>query len=235
LPRPAAHASVALRRTTIDQRLERTRLATRRDTLAGAGGFLLLAGRDVAAAADGVGRVERASGRLAAVRGPGIVGLAVGDAVFVDDILRTGADSRALIVCADGLQIAIGPGTELALRSFVTEAVGGGGGVRAVLGLLQGITRLIGGLVEGGGGRAVEVDTRTAVASVRSTEWLVESTAKGTGVLAIVGEVAVAALAGGTVTLRPGEGTDVAPGAPPRAPATWGDARRRDAIARTTV
>ena len=63
------------------------------------------------------------------------------------------------------------------------------GGIRVVLGLLQGITRLIGGLVEGG--RSIEIDTRTAVASVRSTEWLVESTAKGTGVLSIVGEVTV--------------------------------------------
>ena len=158
------------------------------------------------------------------------MGLAAGDDVFVDDILRTGADSRALIDCADGLQIAIGPGTEMALRSFVTDEPGG---IRMVLGLLQGITRLIGGLVEGG--RSIEIDTRTAVASVRSTEWLVESTAKGTGVLSIVGEVIVRALAGGAVVLRTGEGSDVAPGAPPKTPALWGAARRQDAIARTTL
>ena len=66
------------------------------------------------------------------------------------------------------------------------------------------------------------------MASVRSTEWLVESTAKGTGVLSLAGEVTVRGLAGGVVVLRPGEGTDVAPGAPPRPPAIWGEARRRD-------
>ena len=54
--------------------------------------------------------VSRTQGSLAAVRGAAIVRLAVGDDVFVDDILRTGADSRALIVCLDGLQITIGPG-----------------------------------------------------------------------------------------------------------------------------
>ena len=181
-------------------------------------------------AASGIGRISRTRGSVAALRGRAIVGLSVGDDVFVDDILRTGVESRALILCVDGLQITIGPGTELAVRSFVTDEPGG---IRVVLGLLQGITRLIGGLVEGG--RSIEIDTRTAVASVRSTEWLIESSAKGTGILSLAGEVTVRALAGGAVVLRPGEGTDVAPGAAPKAPAVWGEARRRDAIARTTV
>ena len=205
-------------------------MPSRRTTLAGAGGSLALLAAKRGLAANGIGRVTRAQGSLAAVRGSAIVGLAAGDDVFVDDILRTGADSRALIDCTDGLQIAIGPGTEMAVRSFVTDETGG---IRVVLGLLQGITRLIGGLVEGG--RSFEIDTRTAVASVRSTEWLVESTAKGTGVLSIVGEVTVRALAGGAVVLRPGEGSDVAPGAPPKTPALWGAARRQYAIARTTL
>jgi FecR protein len=205
-------------------------LPSRRTALAGAGGGLVLLATGRGLAAGGIGRVSRAEGSIAAVRGRAIVGLAAGDDVFVDDILRTGAESRALIVCTDGLEIAIGPGTELAVRSFVTgEPVG----LRVVLGLLQGITRLIGGLVEGD--RSIEIDTRTAIASVRSTEWLVESTAKGTGVLSISGEVTVRALAGGSVVLQPGEGTDVVPGGAPRAAAVWGEARRRDAIARTTV
>lgn len=205
-------------------------MPSRRTTLAAAGGGLALLTTGRQAAASSIGQVSRANGSVAALRGQAIVGLAVGDDIFVDDILRTGAGSRALIVCADGLQIAIGPGTEMAVRSFVTDE---SAGIRVVLGLLQGITRLIGGLVEGG--RSIEIDTKTAVASVRSTEWLVESTGKGTGVLAIAGEVAVRALAGGSVVLHPGEGSDVAPGGPPKAPATWGEARRRDAIARTTV
>ena len=71
------------------------------------------------------------------------------------------------------------------------------------------------------------------MASVRSTEWLVESTAKGTGVLSVAGEVTVRSLAGGAVVLRPGEGTDVAPDAAPKAPAVWGAARRQAALART--
>ena len=189
----------------------------------------MLVGRDRVVVAAGVARVARAEGALAAVRGAAIVRLMPGDEVFLDDILRTGDEARALIECGDGLEIVLGPATELALRSVVADA----GGTSVVLGLLQGITRLIGGAVTGG--RSIEVDTRTAVAAVRSTQWLVESTAKGTGVLSIEGEVTVTALAGGRVRLQPGEGTDVPPGGPPRAPAVWGDARRRNAVARTTL
>ncbi len=127
-------------------------MPSRRTTLAGAGGGLALLAAGRGLAANGIGRVTRAQGSLAAVRGSAIVGLAAGDDVFVDDILRTGADSRALIDCADGLQIAIGPGTEMAVRSFVTDEPGG---IRVVLGLLQGITRLIGGA---GRGRPLDRD-----------------------------------------------------------------------------
>lgn len=204
-------------------------MPSRRVALAAAGGVLSGLVTGAAAATVTIGRISRSEGTVAALRGSAIVGLAAGDAVFVDDILRTGAASRALIVCTDGLQIAIGPATEMAVRSFVNAEPDR---IRIVLGLLQGITRLIGGLVERG--REIEVDTRTAVASVRSTEWLAESTAAGTGVLAIAGEVTVRALAGGSVLLRPGEGTDVAPGSAPKTPAIWGAARRRDAVARTS-
>ena len=200
----------------------------RRRLLAGLVGLGLAPWAQVRAAV-GIGRVARVAGGLAAVRGSGIVALAEGDPVLVDDILRTGPEARALILCDDGLRIALGPDTEMAVRSLVADP----GGTSMAFGLLRGITRLIGGAVAGG--RSIEIDTRTAVASVRSTEWVVESNAKGTGVLALSDEVTVTALAGGSVVLRPGEGTDVAPGGTPKAPALWGEARRRDAIARTTL
>jgi hypothetical protein len=205
----------------------------RRAALLFALGALAAAPRRAARAATAdVGRVANRRGAVAAIRGSAIVPLAPGDPVYLLDIVRTGPEGRVLIVCHDGLQLAVGPGTELVLRSYL--APGPGGGLEAVLGLLRGIVRLIGGRAPGGG--RIEVDTRTALASVRSTEWLVEVTGKGTGVLAIAGgEVNVEGLGGGRVVLRPGEGTDVAPGAAPRPPTRWGDPRRLDAIARTTL
>jgi hypothetical protein len=204
---------------------------TRRHSLAIASGGLLLAAHPGLTAQPGIGQVARRTGEATAVRGPAIVTLAPGDPVFIDDILRTGPDSRLLISCADGLQITIGPATELAMRRYLADQPGHP--LEIVLGLLQGIARLVGAAIPQG--RTVEIDTRTAIASVRSTQWLLESTDKGTGVLSIEGLVTVLALAGGQVVLQPGQGTDVPPGGPPKTPATWGEARRRNAIARTTI
>lgn len=201
----------------------------RRNTLAGFGAAAILGAVPASAQLTSIGRVRRTVGRLLVVRGNALVSLAAGDEVFADDILRTDAAGKALIVCDGGLEITVGPGTELALRRF---AVDGSGRLTAFFGLLRGIARLLGRLVAGS---AVEVDTRTAVASVRATEWIVESAEKGTAVLALSGRVGVRGLAGGTVELGPGEGTDVAPGTEPRQPVRWGAPRRQDAVARTTL
>lgn len=206
-------------------------MGTRRDTLLLAGAGLVSLGFAAEGAEQPIGRVVGGSGTAAAVRGPDIVALAPGDAVYLHDIIRTGPASRLSIVGDDGLQILIGPGTELAIHNYLSQDRAGG--LEIVLGLLQGIARLIGG--EPKTRRRIEVDTQTAVASVRSTEWLIESTERGTGVLSIQGEVTVVGLAGGSVVLRPGQGTDVAPGVPPRPAVTWGQARRLDALARTTI
>ena len=192
---------------------------------------MLLFGARVGAVDDAVGRVVSSNGTVAAVRGASIVALAPGDAVYPRDIVRTGVDSRLLIIGSDGLRMVIGANTELAIHSYLVH--GPAGGIEVVLGLLQGITRLIGG--KSALPRSIAVDTRTAVASVRSTEWLIESTERGTAVLSIEGQVTVVGLAGGSVVLGPGEGTDVPPGGPPKAAATWGQARRLDALARSTI
>ncbi len=192
---------------------------------------MLLFGARVGAVEDVVGRVVSSTGTVAAVRGASIVALAPGDAVYPRDIVRTGLDSRLLIIGSDGLRMVIGANTELAVHSYLVH--GPAGGIEVVLGLLQGITRLIGG--QTARPRSIAVDTRTAVASVRSTEWLIESTERGTAVLSIEGQVTIVGLAGGSVVLGPGEGTDVPPGGPPKAAASWGQARRLDALARTTI
>lgn len=209
--------------------LARRRLLMRLPVLAAGGAWL--ACRDGRAAEAAVGEVAELEGTVQVIRAAGIVAVAKGQPVLASDILRTGEDGRVLIVCPDGLRILIGSGSELALRHYRFDRPAGS--LEAALGLLRGIVRLIGG--DSAWRQWIEVDTRTAVASVRSTEWLVESTARGTGVLAVAGTVEVQGLAGGLVRLGPGEGTDVAPGQAPRPPARWGDARRRDALARTTL
>lgn len=194
--------------------------------LAAAAGPSRLAAQEAA-----VGEVVRLRERAAAIRGLKIVPLAEGGPVLAADIVRTDGTGWVLIRCRDGLQIAIGGSSEVAVRTYLADEAAGGA-LRVALGLLRGIVRLVGGTSFRR--QRIEVDTRTALASVRSTEWLVEAAEAGTGVLSLEGVVEVRGLAGGLVRLGPGQGTDVRPGAPPRPAARWGTARRLDAVARTT-
>ena len=77
---------------------------------------------------------------------------------------------------------------------------------------------------------ATDNPTRT-VASVRSTEWVVEATGAGTAVFSIEGPVAVLSPLG-SVTLATGDGTDVRLGAAPTQPVQWGQARVDRTLAR---
>ena len=206
-------------------------LDRRRALALGTGLVAAGAGPAPALVEEAVGEIASMSGSAVVLRGQGFTALGPGSAIFADDIVRTGPDGKVLILCRDGLRLAVGGGTEIAVRAYLVDAPNGT--LQAALGLLRGIVRLIGG--DSLRRQWIEVDTRTAVASVRSTEWLVESTAKGTGVLSLVGAVEVVGLAGGAVLLQPGEGTDVPPGGPPNPPARWGAPRRLDAIARTTL
>lgn len=195
---------------------------------------LLLAaapGLPVAAEPAVAGRVGRHEGVVHVVRAGVATPLAEGDPVFGGDRLRTGPGAKVRIDCADGLVVVIGAATEVAIDEYVDG--GAGGGLALVLDLLDGIVRLARPVAR----RAFRIDVRsqTAVASVRSTEWVVESRPAGTGVLAVSGRVEVRALAGGVVVLEPGFGTDVAPGQTPRLPARWGEPRRAAALSRTSL
>lgn len=82
-----------------------------------------------------------------------------------------------------------------------------------------------------------EAVTPTAVAAVRGTEWLFDVTGPGTGAAVVSGEVSVSNVrreVRGSVVVKAGEGTDVAPGPPPTSPAAWAPARL-DALDKATT
>ncbi len=187
-----------------------------------------------AAAAEPAGRVSRSEGVVHVLRAGVASPLGEGDPVFRGDVLRTGPAAKIRIECADGLVVVIGPATEVSVAEYLDEGGAGGGGLALALDLLEGIVRLARPVAR----RAFRIDVRsqTAVASVRSTEWIVEAGPAGTGVLALTGRVQVEARAGGIVVLDGGGlGTDVAPGQTPRLPRRWGEGRRADALRRTSL
>ena len=71
-----------------------------------------------------------------------------------------------------------------------------------------------------------------------ATAHLETARAEATAIVALEGQVAIRNIepaVAGEVVLGPGEGTTVNDSAPPTTPTVWGDARRNQFIARTTV
>lgn len=192
-------------------------------------GLGVLAVRGSAAQGAPAGRIVRSTGAVsitsqtqARTASPGLV-------VSRGDRVVTGADGRAEISGIDGTTIVIGPGSQVTITQYSASA----SRARSVLlDLLQGIVRLI--VTAAGPGYTVEVRTPTAVASVRSTEWIVDAAADNTGVLAIDGRVEVVGQSGSNgVVLTAGQGTDVRRGATPTPAVPWGAARIQDVLSRT--
>lgn len=169
-------------------------------------------------AAEPFGRVVILEGSALVLRDARRQPLLEGADVRLGDEIRTGDASRLVIESQEGTRIVVGPASEVTLRQRLVSREGGR--LELALDLFTGILRLLGGEQ----GAVPSVETRAAVASVRSTEWLVQATGVGTAVLALDGEVEVRA---GTeaVVLHSGEGTDVPVGGAPSRPVTWGQAR----------
>jgi hypothetical protein len=198
----------------------------------------LIASAVAALAAPRAGMTQEAAGRVARLVGSGLLlrgggsqPLAEGAALFLGDVVRTGLAAKVQIDCPDGLVVVVGPESEVRISDFSRGR--GLYSVELMLELLAGIVRLVG--PAQAAPRRVDVLTRSALASVRSTDWLVTLTPTGTGVFSREGRVEVSGVAGGTVFLEAGEGTDVALGTPPTPPRRWGDTRRDEALARTTL
>jgi hypothetical protein len=150
-------------------------------------------------------------------------GLAVSD----QDRVITTADGKALIQFDDSSLCAIGPGTELLLADLAAPRGG-------FLELVRGIVRLV--LSPGARSAETGVRSRAAVASVRSTEFVVDSTLDRAAVFVAKGSVQVTGrLTGASVLLGPGDGTDVELRKPPTPIHPWGEKRIREVMSRTTV
>lgn len=182
------------------------------------------------AAQDAVGEVVRIQGHVAKTRGSGETALALGDKVALGDSIVTGEDGKVDLRFADGSLLTVGPSSRVEVARFAPEAGGGG---EALLSLLSGIIKLI--VNDGTRWGRFAVQTETAVAAVRGTEWLVEAAKDTSAVLVLSGTVEVAGRTAGPVfRLGPGQGTDIKAGAAPTPPKIWGAARRQKALARVT-
>jgi ferric-dicitrate binding protein FerR (iron transport regulator) len=186
--------------------------------------MLALTGILPALAADRVpvGRVIRQEGGASVLRDAVRSPLLPGTAVFAGDVVETAVSSRVTLRFEDDSTLTAGPSSRVAVSEYVVAPAGGR--TSALLTLLAGIVRTA---VQQAGFGSFAVQTEDAVASARSTEWTVEILPASTAVLGIEGAVEVTGRrTGASVTINPGQGTDVAPGAAaPTPPVTWGAPR----------
>ena len=178
-----------------------------------------------------VGSIVAARGDVFADTGSGAQQpLAVNAPVHRGDTIVTGR-GKAKVALMDGSILSIGENTRLQVSHFTSPDTN----PTVRLNLLSGVLRPLVNKTTSSG--SFEVETQTAIAAVRGTEWLMEATADNTAVALLRGRVAVSSRDDrrASVVLRsPGQGTDVPRGQPPKPPVAWGTQRLANLMARAT-
>jgi hypothetical protein len=146
------------------------------------------------------------------------------------DQLVTGTGGRVEIRCPDGSSLVVGERSTVRLSIFITD----NRPHNAVVELLEGIVRTL--LPSGHSWERFDIVTKTAVASVRSTIWIVDAKPDTTGVFVEDGNVLVSSRANqAQVYLPAGYGVDVGRQPAPLETRVWGAARVSDVQARTRL
>ena len=166
---------------------------------------------------------------IAVLQGPATVerngqsqNVAVGAVLTTNDKLVTGPQARAEIRCNDGIRLNVGADTQLEMSTLVA---GGAARQNVVLRLLNGIVRVA--LPALRSWRRFEVQTPSAVASVRATDWIVQADKAGASAVFVVeGQVLAANRAGSEgALLEAGDGVDFRADGGMAATIRWGEPR----------
>lgn len=150
----------------------------------------------------------------------------VGTDLAARDLLQTGPSGRVEVACSDGTRVTLGPDTQVGLGSLA-----GAQADDASIGmsLHRGIARFLAPVRTWG---SFNVFGPVAVASVRSTEWIMETPESGTNVFVRDGIVEVQSKRGETVRLSPSYGVDVVPDGTMAEPKQWGAQRVAGVLAK---
>lgn len=150
----------------------------------------------------------------------------VGTALSAKDKLETGSNGRVDVACSDGTHVTIGADTEIGFGSLIGEQ---GNDASIGMSLHRGIARFLAPVRTWG---TFNVFGPVAVASVRSTEWIMDTPKRGTNVFVLKGVVEVQSKRGDGVRLPATYGVDVAANGTMAASKKWGAKRVADVLAR---
>lgn len=170
--------------------------------------------------------VAEVAGEASLTHAGGPAAVTVGADLEPSDLLRTGSSGRIDVACSDGTRVTLGPDTEINLGSLVGEQDENGS---IGMSLHRGIARFLAPVRTWG---TFNVFGPVAVASVRSTEWIMETPKLGTNVFVLDGVVAVQSKRGDNVHLSPTYGVDVAADGTMGEPKKWGAKRVTDVLTR---
>jgi hypothetical protein len=188
-------------------------------------GALVLAAQP-AAAEQRTCEVAEVAGDATVTHDGSLAAVAVGADLASSDVLQTGSSGRIDVACSDGTRVTLGPDTQINLGSLVGEQDQNGS---IGMSLHRGIARFLAPVRTWG---TFNVFGPVAVASVRSTEWIMETPKQGTNVFVLDGVVAVQSKRGDNVHLQPTYGVDVAADGTMGEPKKWGAKRVTDVLTR---
>ena len=113
------------------------------------------------------GYVKIVTGDVAIRRGSGDVTARPGDAVYQDDVLRTGLDGRLGVTLKDDTRVSLGPNSEIRLSQFSFSPADGR--LALVMKLLRGSAAFVSGRIAALRPEAVRIETPNTVVGVRGT------------------------------------------------------------------
>jgi len=194
--------------------------------------WLALFGIGAASASDViVGSVLAVRGAVFLYAGGGQQPLLANAPVRLADTIVSGA-GKAKIALDDGTIISVGENSRVRVADYERAS----DTLRTRVNLISGALRLL--VTKLTPASKFEVETETAIAAVRGTDWVIEATTEQTSVAVVSGVVAVYGRIGQVqapvVLDAPGTGTDVRRGSPPSAVARWGAERFTRTVARAT-
>jgi hypothetical protein len=192
-----------------------------------------VAAEETAAKETAVGHVVRKAGFVTLTRDDRTRVVPVGAEVMLKDRVVTAVDGRVEIAFRDRTVLVVGPASEIIVADYEIDDTGNR--LRGLLSLIGGILRAT--VTRGVEGGSFDVQTRVAVASVRSTDWIIEADQPDHAAVFVVdGVVEVVSTSEKTgVRVEAGFGTDVVAGKAPTPPKQWGKKRVDAALARTRI
>jgi len=167
-----------------------------------------------------IGVVDKVENEAKIVAGDNTAAAIIGTPIHMRDELRTGAKGRLKIIFRDETVLTLGEKASVVIDRYVYDPDKGVG--EAVLQATRGAFRFATGRIKAMNKSKIAVSTPVADIGVRGTEFWGGPIDAEYGILLLNGEVTVANQAG-SVTLTPGQGTDIpSPLDAPGEPKTWG-------------